>query len=369
MDKQKFIDQLKKLVAFETVTGNFEANSRALDYVQTLLEESVVLKRVKNKNAEILIASNVKTNSPNVAFMVHMDVVSAKKEQFSLVQKGDKLFGRGASDMKFSIPMGVSLLNDLVAKKSKLSFALVITTDEEVGGFDGGAFLAENLKFRPKCLLVPDGGDNLVFVEKAKGVCQVLITSIGRPAHASRPWMGKNAIDPLTKLSVRLLKLYDKNSLKETWNTTMNIGQIQGGMSTNQVCAEASLKLDFRYPETDSIKNILGIVTKLCKKIEPSLKVSTMSTGLPTFTNRKETVVQDFLASMETAFGKKIIVDKTYGASDARHFAKYNIPVLMMKPMGGEIHSETEWISIKSSMKFYMGLKLFLERISKNERN
>ena len=147
----------------------------------------------------------------------------------------------------------------------------------------------------------------------------------------------------------------------------MNIGQIQGGISTNQVCAEASLKLDFRYPETDSIKNILGVVAKLAKKIEPSLKISTMSTGLPTFTDRKETVVQSFLTAMENAFGKKIVVDKTYGASDARHFAKYNIPVLMMKPMGGEIHSETEWISINSSIKFFKGLKLFLERITQND--
>jgi acetylornithine deacetylase/succinyl-diaminopimelate desuccinylase-like protein len=180
--------------------------------------------------------------------------------------------------------------------------------------------------------------------------------------------MGKNAIDPLTKLSTELLEIYGKKSLKETWNTTMNIGQIQGGISTNQVCAEATLKLDFRYPETDSIKNIVGVVTKLAKKIEPSLVIGTMSTGLPTFTDRNELVVQNFLTAMESAFDKKIIVDKTYGASDARHFAKYNIPVLMMKPMGGEIHSETEWVSISSSMKFFEGLKIFITDL-KNERN
>lgn len=368
MNKQTFINQLKKLVAFETVTGNIEANAKALDYVQTLLDPNILVKRVKNKSAEILVAGNTKTKAPDMAFMVHIDVVFANKSQFTLMQKGDKLIGRGTSDMKFSIPMGVSLLNELIAQKSKTSFALVITTDEEVGGFDGGAFLAENLKFRPKCLLVPDGGDNLVFVEKAKGVCQVLIESKGRPAHASRPWMGKNAIDPLTKLSNELLTIYAKNSLKETWKTTMNIGQIQGGISTNQVCAEASLKLDFRYPETDSIKNIVGVVTKLAKKIEPSLKISTMSTGLPTFTDRGEPLVKSFLTAMESVYKKKIVVDKTYGASDARHFAKYNIPVLMMKPVGGEIHSETEWVSLSSSMKFFDGLNRFILNFD-NERN
>ncbi len=360
MNKQTFINQLKKLVSFETISGNIEANSKALDYVQSLLNPKVFVKRVKNKNAEILIANNSGSNSPDVGYMVHMDVVSANQSQFSMIQKGDRLIGRGTSDMKFSIPLGVSLLNELITKKSKLKFSLVLTTDEEVGGFDGGAFLAENLKFRPKCLLVPDGGDNLTFVEKAKGVCQVLIESKGSPAHASRPWMGKNAIDPLAKLSSELLKIYGKNSKRETWNTTMNIGQIQGGISTNQVCAEASLKLDFRYPETDSINNIVNVVSTLAKKIEPGLKISTMSTGLPTFTDRKDPIVQKFLSCMKLTYGKPIVIDKTYGASDARHFAKYNIPVLMMKPMGGEIHSENEWISIRSSMKFYDGLVLFL---------
>ena len=145
----------------------------------------------------------------------------------------------------------------------------------------------------------------------------------------------------------------------------MNIGQIQGGISTNQVCPEAVMKLDFRYPETDSIKNILGVVTKLAKQIEPNLKISPMSTGLPTFTDRGNPFVQKFLEAMGKTYGKKIVVDKTYGASDARHFAKYNIPVLMMKPTGGEIHSANEWVSLDSCLKFYDGLKIFLT--NKNE--
>lgn len=363
MDKTKFVNQLKKLVSFETVTGDTKANSDALDYVLGLIDKRAVVKRVKNKNTEILITGNLKTNSPDIGFMIHMDVVSANKSQFKLVQKGDRLMGRGASDMKFSIPMGIELLNALIANKSKLSFSLVITTDEEVGGFDGGAYLAESLKFRPKCLIVPDGGDDLVFVEKAKGVCQMLIESNGSPAHASRPWMGKNALDPIGRLSVELLGIYGKNSLRENWNTTMNIGQIQGGVSTNQVCSEAVMKLDFRYPETDNIKNLFGVVAKLAKKIDPALKVSLMSTGLPTFTDRKSPVVQRFLNAMGKAYGTEIVVDKTYGASDARHFAKYNIPVLMMKPMGGEIHSDNEWVSLSSCLKFYEGLKIFVGQI------
>jgi succinyl-diaminopimelate desuccinylase len=361
MDKKIFTKQLEKLISFKTVTGDVGENSKALDYALKLVNKNAVIKRIKNGKAEVLLAGNSDTLNPDIAYMVHIDVVAGNPNQFVAKVKGDKLFGRGASDMKFSIPFGIEILNDLITKKSKLKFSLVITTDEETGGLEGGKFLAEKLKFKPKCLIVPDGGDNLKFVDKAKGVCQLVISSKGTPAHASRPWMGKNALDDMVKIGQELLKLYGKNSLKENWGTTMNIGLIQGGISVNQVCPEAVMKLDFRYPETDSIKNITNTVTKIAKKINPKITISQASTGLPTFTNISDKLVQKFINSMSTVYKEKIEITQTYGASDARHFAKLKIPVLMMKPIGGEIHSETEWVSISSSLKFYEGLKLFID--------
>jgi succinyl-diaminopimelate desuccinylase len=297
-----------------------------------------------------------------------MDVVSAKPEEFKLKIKGDKLFGRGASDMKFSIPMGISLLNNLITNKSTLSFSLVITTDEETGGDAGCDYLAEKLKFRPKCLIVPDGGDNLTFVNKSKGVCWLNITSKGSPAHASRPWKGKNALVPLVLLAKKLNDIYGKNSQKENWDTTMNVGQIQGGISVNQVCPEAVMKLDFRFPESNSFQKITKQVNDLTKKISPDIDIIINSTTLPTFTDTNLPIVKDFISSFKKAYAREIVISPTYGASDASHFGKYMIPVLMMKPMGGEIHSANEWVSLRSCLKFYNGLEIFLTKIKETSR-
>lgn len=367
MDQKLFLKQLSDLVAFQSLSGDLAVNSKALDYVEKCFNSKAVVKRVKNKNAEILIAGNKKIMTPDVAYLVHMDVVAAKQNQFTIQKKGDRIYGRGTSDMKFSIPLGIKLLNDLILEKSNISFSLVITTDEETGGFDGAFFLAEKLKFRPKCLIVPDGGDNLSFVNKAKGVCQIIIKASGSPAHASRPWMGKNALEPLIILSNRLLKKYGKNNKQESWKTTMNIGQIEGGVSTNQVCPEAEMKLDFRFPETDSYDRIFDEVKKMAIEIDPSLKVEFGSTGSPTFTDKKLPVVEKFLESMEGVFKKKIVIKETYGASDARHFSKYQIPILMMKPMGGEIHSDNEWVSLSSSLTFFKGLRMFLKKLEREK--
>lgn len=362
LTKQVFLDQLSKLIECRTLPGDIAENARALDYVSQWLGEGIALKRIKNGKAEIFIAGNSDAMSPDIAYMVHMDVVAGKSEQFTMKVDGDRLLGRGVSDMKFSIPIGVALLNELIEQKSKLGFALVITTDEEVGGFDGARYLVESMGFTPKVLIVPDGGDNLIFVDKAKGVCQLIVSSRGSPAHASRPWMGKNALDPIAKIAAELVNEYGETNKKESWLTTMNIGVIAGGVSTNQVCPEAVMKLDFRFPETESVEKILNKVKEIAAKagVGGGVTVELSSTGQPTFTDVNLSIVKDFIQTLEKKVGQKIEIKPTYGASDARWFADHKTPVLMIKPLGGEIHSDNEWISLSSCLKFYEGLKSFL---------
>lgn len=357
MTKEDLIGQLENLVSFKTLSGDIAENSKALDYVEGLIKKGVAIERTKNGKAEVLRAWVTKSNVPKYCYMVHIDIVAGRDDQFVMKVEGDKAIGRGTSDMKFSIPLGIALLNEAMDKN--IDFCLMITTDEEVGGLEGAKLIAES-GFAPQVLIVPDGGDNLNFVDKAKGVCQLRLLAKGVPAHASRPWQGKNAIDSLVRLGNELLNRYGKNNLQEGWGTTMNFGTINGGVSTNQVCPEAEMKIDFRYPETDSIENITSVVESKIKELDLEIEVSKMSTGLPTFTDINDPEVKKYLEVMEEVFGKKIKVKQTYGASDARHFALLKCPVLMHKPMGGEIHSDDEWEDLSSVMTFYEGLRKYL---------
>ncbi len=355
MNREDFVSQLSKLVSFKTVTRNFEENKKALDYVVSLIDKRLFVERKTSNGFEYLKISVKNSNTPNLCYMVHIDVVFGTDNQFEMKTEGERAIGRGTSDMKFSIPIGTALINEACEKG--LDLDLVITTDEEIGGFDGGKVLAES-GYSPKILIVPDGGDNLSFVEKAKGVCQLKLTATGVPAHASRPWMGKNAIDSLILVGGKLLEIYGENNKRESWETTMCIGKITGGGSTNQVCPLAEMKIDFRYPETDSIEKIQQKVEKVTSDLGVDVSVERMSTGLPTFTDVSNPEVTRYLQIMEKGFGKKLEVKQTYGASDARHFS--NSLVLMNKSMGGEIHSETEWVDIESSMQFYQALRKYV---------
>lgn len=361
LTEQQFIKQLEQLISCASLSGNFELNRQALDLVVKQLSKKAIVQRLENQGTEILLASNTQSNSPQFGYMVHIDIVAAPTEMFKMTRIDDKIFGRGVSDMKFSIPLGVALLNELIEKQSEISFTLAITTDEEVGGFAGAAWLADSFGWRPEVLIVPDGGDNLKFVEKAKGVCQFEVTATGRAAHASRVWDGENALVKLCRLVTKLDDLFKENSLAPNWNTTLNVGQLNGGISTNQVCDLARVKLDFRYPESESIAKLETLVKKLAQEIDPQIVVKQLSTGLPTFTDSKLPVVQDFLACLKAESKQEIPIEVTYGASDARHFAQFGTPVLMVKPMGGDIHAPTEWLSVSSTMAFYQGLRKFLK--------
>lgn len=369
MNKQTFIKQLEKLVSFKTISGDYGENQKALDYVVSQISTKAKFKRIKNGGVEMLLAGNTESLAPNICFLVHSDVVAAKPEQFSMKVQGNKAYGRGVSDMKFSAVMGIELLNQIISDNSKISFCFAITTDEETGGFKGAYHLANNMKFRPKLLIVPDGGDNLVFINKSKGVCQLVVESTGIPAHSSRPWLGKNALEPLVQLASALLNKYGENNKSESWKTTINIGQIEGGKSTNQVCPSAVMKLDFRFPETDSISRLTAEVMTLAKKIDSTLVVTQASTGEPTFTDENSEVVKLFLESMREATGEEIPVEGAYGASDARHFAPFDIPILMTKPKGGDIHGDGEWIDIDSCLKYLDGIFLFLKRMENETKN
>ena len=280
-----FIKQLKELVKIKSLADNPQGNKEVIDYIESILPKNAKKIRNERNGVYTLIAGNNNLKKPDIAYLAHADVVSGSPEQFSLKLNGDKLIGRGVSDMKYAIPIGIALLEKVITEKLNINFVLVITTDEEVGGANGIQFLSANKEFKPKIVIVPDWGDNFVFTNKSKGVAMIQIDSVGKKAHASEIWKGKDANRSLCELATKLLQKYGKNNMKKTWETTMNIGVMQGGIASNQVCDSAFMKLDFRFPEARSATEIFREVKEVAKKIDLKLSIKLMVSASPTQTD------------------------------------------------------------------------------------
>ena len=361
--KKQFLKDLAKLVAFGSVSTNYKENKKQLDFIVSKIRKGASLQRIKNKKTEILIAATEKSMHPDVAYLVHADVVHAEKDQFKMRVKGNRAYGRGTSDMKYSIPLGYSLLNKLIERKSELSFTFVVTTDEEIGGADGAKYLAEKLKFRPKIMIVPDGGDGFLFVRRMKGLCSFHIEARGVAGHASMPWLGKSANELLIRFSHDLIRKYEMNSKRPNWDTTVNIGVIRGGVSSNQIALKAHVKVDMRFPEHRDASEIEKELKMMARSVDKSIKVKMGTSGHPTSVSVKLPAVKSFIASIEKTIGKKVKICEEYGTTDARHFAPYKIPILTTKPFGANIHSNDEWIDIKECLLFYKALERYLREL------
>jgi len=368
MNKDIFVHDLEKLVGFPTLTGQPEGFQEAMSFIQKQISPEAHVQLLANNGEPILLACNKPTKSPDVCYLVHVDVVTAQPHQFSMQVRDGVAYGRGVSDMKYSIPVGYTLLNELIKSNSELSFMLAITSDEERGGFKGAGYLADEYQLSPKLLIVPDGGDNFVLINKSKGVCHLRVDMQGKPAHSSRPWLGENALVPIVKLANQLLGEYKNANNNEGWHTTMNIGKLEGGASINQVAAEAHLDLDFRFPpEHDSVDSLTEKITALAQKVNPRLSIEVMTTGAAPFTDLNHPALRLFTQTLAQKIGRDVKTEGGHGSHDGRHFNKYGVPFIMTKPEGGDIHGDNEYIHIDSVILFYEALLEFLNNYTLSE--
>jgi len=347
---------LKTLVEFRTThqEENKKEFDKAFDFIISLIKDYVKgYKLIENNNYKSLILW--KQEKPEIIYMCHLDVVPARDQDFIFREVRNKYLGRGVLDNKFAISALIETLREL--KDKNINFGGIITSDEEIGGFNGANYVINKLKFLGKIFIVPDSGLNFSLETEAKGVLHLKIILKGKKAHGSRPWEGVNALDIFLQGYKRLRKIFPEYK-KPTWKPTLNLGKISGGQATNQVCDYMAAFLDFRYPFGYKKEQFLTIV----KKIFPKAKIQMIAEGSPIKTDLKNIYIKKWISIAEKILRRKIEFTKSYGATDARFLAKYKIPFIIMEPKGGNYHADNEWIDKNSLIQFKKILKSFLEQ-------
>lgn len=261
---------LKKLVSFQSITGDFSESKKLLNWVEKQINKSLIVKYFYSNKFPSLIATTRKTKTPKIFLVAHIDVVPAAKKMFHLKVKSDKFVARGVFDMKFALACYLQLIKDLKHNIKKFDFGLMLTADEEIGGFNGVKFLIDN-GFNSKILFLPDGGENWSIQNVAKGVLHLTAEIQGKTAHGSRPWEGEEPFTELFAFLNELKKLFPVEPCGDIkhYHNSINIGKIIGGQAINQVASSVKTYIDIRHiPEvtkTKILKEIYKIKTKYSK--------------------------------------------------------------------------------------------------------
>ncbi len=297
-------------------------------------------------------------NAPCVVFHGHLDVVPGRGEQFQPRVDGDRLYGRGAYDMKGALAAMMCALKDLEGQ-DRVRVRLLVVPDEESEELDERStdrFVRLGLGGH---FAITGEPTDLHIGVQAKGVVVLRIAVHGRAAHSSTPWLGDNAVLKAVDVFRAIESLPFARESSELFDRpSINLGRIEGGDALNKVPDLCTMAVDVRYLPHQDPAEILAQVRQIPDIdvqrtfIHPSVTVSR--------SNPYVRALRDAVA--RTTSGEAMSVGRD-GASDAAAFIQSGIPAVEFGPAGAGHHGPEEWVSITSLARYRRALGDFVRTL------
>ena len=146
---------------------------------------------------------------PSIVFAGHLDTVPQPEEPIEVRVEGDRIYGRGASDMKAGDAVMLTLLENFAWEGSRFEPKFVFYEREEGPHVENGletVFAETPWVLEADLAIVPEPTDGALEVG-CVGTAQIEVTFRGKSSHAARPWQGENAI---TKAGRFLATLHER---------------------------------------------------------------------------------------------------------------------------------------------------------------
>src|SRR5919112_1337662 len=182
----------ERLITYDTST--LEGIGSAAGFVKGWLEARDVQVTGTHHNGRPVLAATVGAEAgPTVVLHGHLDVVPGFAEQFEPRVEGDRLFGRGAYDMKGGLAAMMCAMRDLAAQDAvRVHFVCVCDEESDEADARGSDYLVQR-GYTGDFAITGEPTDLHIGVQ-AKGVLALRIEVGGKAAHGSTPWLGDNAI-------------------------------------------------------------------------------------------------------------------------------------------------------------------------------
>jgi len=296
--------------------------------------------------------------APTVVLHGHLDVVPGRAGQFEPRVEGERLYGRGAYDMKGAL---AAMLMTLAAMRDseRVRVRLGIVGDEE----------SEEEAERGSDALVDGGfvGDFAITGEptdlqigvEAKGVLALRLEVSGVAAHGATPWLGDNAVLKAHDVFRSIESLpFARHSSELFDRPSINLGRILGGDALNKVPDRCVIDVDIRYLPDQDPATVLEQIHGL-----PDAEARTLFTRPPAVVDRDSPFVRGLREAVSAHHeGEPMSVGRD-GASDAVSFLRVGVPAVEFGPAGEGHHGPTEWVSLPSLVAYRQALEAFLREI------
>ena len=255
----QLVEILHKLIGFPSVVGT--PNDAIVGWIAAYLRsfgiEAHILPGPEGDRAN-LFATIGPADRPGYILSGHMDVVPAREagwsaDPFVLRAEGERLYGRGTSDMKGFLAAALAAVPALTASPLARPVHLAFSYDEEAG-CRGVPHLLARL---PDLCALPLGavigepsGMQAILAHKGKAAARITIK--GRSGHSSRPDLGLNAVHAMADVlnaaisTAKDLTQGPFDSAFEPSYSSLQAGTIGGGQAVNIIPEVCTLEVEAR---------------------------------------------------------------------------------------------------------------------------
>jgi len=215
IERDQAVMILGDLIGFPTVTSL--PNLDLIDHVVQILEPlgyELRLTHDPGDHKANLLATIGPGTDGGIVLSGHTDVVPAEEEEwtgapFVAMRRDQKIFGRGAVDMKGFIACALALAPYFAELPLRRPLHLALTFDEEVG-CRGAPILIKDMAsagIRPAAVIVGEPTE-MGIVTAHKGMHEYTTTLVGLEGHGSLPAQAVNAVQFGSRYVLRLMELH-----------------------------------------------------------------------------------------------------------------------------------------------------------------
>lgn len=368
-------DLLARLVAFDTTSAL--PNRALIDFVAAYLAEHAIESHIipdETGDKASLLATVGPAVPGGVVLSGHTDVVPVAGQAwtvdpFTLTERAGRLIGRGTCDMKGFVACALALVPASAARDLRVPLHLAFSYDEEVGCLAAPALLARAARVLPPPALAVIGEPSEMRVaNRHRGIHAYLTTVRGKPAHASDPEAGANAIAAAAAIVGEIMRLgaehaaAARDTAQDTAgprepgtapeHTTVNVGTIEGGTALNIIAEHCRLAWEVRPAAGESADAIRARIDAFAAgTVLPALRATAPEAAIDT----TETVAVPGLEPLPGSPAEELLLALTGQnactavpfASEAGQFQAAGIPAVVCGPGSPtQAHQPDEYVTI-----------------------
>jgi succinyl-diaminopimelate desuccinylase len=315
-----------------------------------------------------------------LAFNGHLDTVPFGRSEWTHAplgeRDGDRLYGRGATDMKGAVAAMLQVARAYARTETTppVTVQFVLVSDEEVGGDAGLGTRLKTDRLDPDACVIGEATGRPSVNSLAvgdRGYVWPTIRVEGEAAHGSRPIFGSNAVDRLYEILGDCRREIERVSVPTEpfddsviegsvayyatqideadaralfTSPTVNLGTIAGGEAPNSVPASAEAELDVRTlpsvaPET--------VVDRLRAAMPADATITDLSWTSGTYTDPETPLVRAATAVAEGTFPTPVYRRFATGSGDAQAFRECGVPTIEFATGTGTVHGVDEYTTVE----------------------